>query len=224
MLVLCISERDNDARTLWDYMQCHQPVADTNCMLVLGGRDDRVAVYAAELAAQRAYNLIIVSGGIAGHNPHLKSWKESTEAAHFLQVMRDHGCTQRVILEERAQNTGENARFVHELLLRQGITVPETIQLVTKPYMERRALATFEAQWPDSSTRWSVSSPGGSLDEYVSSDHDYDETIQKLVGDMDRIIQYPTLGFQSNQAVPEAVMKAFERLKQAGYTTYVLKK
>lgn len=215
---------DSDARTLWDYMQCQQPVADTNSMLVLGGRDDRVAIYAAELAARREYDLIIVSGGVAGHNPHLKSWKEPTEAAHFLQVMRDHGCAQEVILEEEAQNTGENAHFVHALLRRRNIAMPKTMQIVTKPYMERRALATFEAQWPEPSTSWFVTSPGGSLDEYVSHEHDYEETIQKLVGDLDRIIQYPALGFQSQQDVSDATIEAFERLKHAGYTAYVLKK
>jgi hypothetical protein len=41
--------------------------------------------------------------------------------------------------------------------------------------------------------------------------------IAQMVGDLDRVITYPALGFTIEQDVPEAVMAAFEALVDAGY-------
>lgn len=40
---------------------------------------------------------------------------------------------------------------------------------------------------------------------------------------MHKIIVYPTLGFQSEQPVPDNAKHAFDALVAAGYTKYLLK-
>jgi uncharacterized SAM-binding protein YcdF (DUF218 family) len=53
-----------------------------------------------------------------------------------------------LILEPRATNTGENVRFVQQLLLRHPDMIqPISIILVQTPFMGRRCLATFLKQW-----------------------------------------------------------------------------
>ena len=213
----------DDIDTLWRYMQCHEVPGDADCLLVLGSRDDTVASYAAELAQSYSYGTVVVSGGAVEHNPSLDRWPEATEAAHFAAHMAHSGYHGAIVLEERARNTGENARFTYELLRQRDISAPNAVQIVTKPYMERRAKATFEAQWPDDMTRFRVVSRPHAFSDYIAEGHDADEITHKMVGDMQRIIVYPTRGFQSLQHVPQHVHEAYTRLIAAGYTKHLLK-
>ena len=212
------------ADTLWHYMQCHEPARSADCLFVLGGRDDRVATYAAHVAAKHTYSLVMISGGVAEHNPQLRSWKESTEAAHFAHIMLQAGYRGRLLLEEAAKNTGENAIYGYKKLQEGEFVMPRSIQFVCKSYMERRAKATFEAQWPDKSTQFYVTSPHNSLHDYVNDEHTLDETVHKMVGDMQRIIEYPAMGFQSMQRVPDEAYRPYEELVEAGFTKYCIQK
>lgn len=53
------------AEIIWKYMLLGQPVMPADCMLVLGSRDERVAVYAAELSQKYTFGHIVISGGIS---------------------------------------------------------------------------------------------------------------------------------------------------------------
>ena len=43
-----------------------------------------------------------------------------------------------------------------------------------------------------------------------------------LIGDLHRVVVYPALGFQVEQAVPAAVIEAMRRLVDAGYGARLL--
>jgi hypothetical protein len=45
-----------------------------------------------------------------------------------------------------------------------------------------------------------------------------------MVGDLQRLREYPARGYQIPQAIPAAVWKAFERLVELGYTKHVMEK
>ena len=214
---------DQDVDILWNYMQLHQAPAKADCLLVLGSYDDRVAIYAAELAQKFHYWYVVVSGGL-GHVGDLleTSWQEPTEAEHFEVVMRRAGYTKPIMLEKESMNTGENASNTFKILQNMDSPMPLTIQLVTKTYMERRAIATFEAQWPDKDATFRVCSPPSSFDEYMKDPATRDKTINVMVGDMHRILEYPKAGYQSHQHVPEEVHAAYTRLVAAGFTKRLL--
>lgn len=208
----------NDSKLLWDYMQLGQPIRAADLLLVLGSRDDRVAVCGAAIAQQFHYWYVVVTGGAPPHNRMLASWPEPTEAEHFAAVMKANGYAKSIMLETAAHNTGENARNTFRLLQATNQPMPLTIQIVTNPWMERRALATFEAQWPDRDATFSVTSPNLTFAQYCPDDQKRDEIINVLVGYMQRIMTYPALGFQTKQAIPAAVHAAYTRLVAAGYT------
>ena len=214
---------DQDIEILWQYMQLHQAPGKADCLLVLGNRDDRVATYAAELAQKYHYWYVVVSGGVAAHNDVATNWPEPTEAEHFAAIMNRAGYTKPILLEKEAHNTGENAIKSFALLQGLNTPMPLTIQLVTKTYMERRALATFEMQWPDKDATFTVTSPALQFSEFVSEVHGRDQNINIMVGYMHRIIEYPSLGYQSKQPVPADVRAAYTRLVAAGYTKDLLK-
>jgi uncharacterized SAM-binding protein YcdF (DUF218 family) len=214
---------DEAVATLWDYMQLGQTREAVDVMVVLGSRDDRVASYAAGLLRRGIAPRCLVSGGAAQANDLLvASWREGTEAEHFVNVMKATGIgTGKVLIEDRSTNTGENARFSYGAL--KAVEIPvRSLLIVTKPYMERRALATFEAQWPNKATKLHVTSQGGSIEQYCNEQHPYEDVVNIMLGDFQRIIEYPKLGYQSKQPVTTELLGAFEALKLAGFTKHLL--
>jgi uncharacterized SAM-binding protein YcdF (DUF218 family) len=130
----------------------------------------------------------------------------------------------RILIENRSTNTGENVLFTRELLARMGLD-PGTLIVVQKPYMERRSYATFKKVWPEKEVL--VTSPQVSLDEYFATYSNdalsKDDVISIMVGDLQRVKLYPEKGFQIAQEIPSDVWDAFEALVQAGYNRHLIK-
>ncbi len=185
-----------DAKIIWDYMLMHHKLVASDVLLILGSRDDRVASYAAALYKKGLAPTILVSGGVSLKNTTAKLWAESTEAEHFASIMQKAGVPAVAILEENeATNTGENIIKSYALLKLKAIKVKSLI-LVHKPYMERRAYGAFKKQWPDKKTNIRVNSPPIKFDSYFNENQPFEPTLQVMVGDLERIIQYPDLGFE----------------------------
>lgn len=89
--------------------------------------------------------------------------------------------------------------------------------VVQKPYMERRAYATFKKIWPEMEVI--VTSPPISFRDYTTAFHSKDEIINIIVGDLQRIKMYADLGYQIPQIIPEDVWAAYEELVALGYTS-----
>lgn len=212
------------AQTLWNYMKLGGRPQNADLLLVLGSIDERVAGWAAELSLRYNYSCVMFSGGIAHEGDLLaKSW-EGSEAQHFYKVfLASGGCAERVILEEQAQNTGQNVLFSYKLLHEQGFGATiRKVQLVTKPYMERRAMATFACQWPVPQPSFFVTSPNLTFKNYPNDQQPYEKLLNIMVGDMQRIIDYPSRGWQIEQKIPKSVMEAYNLLASAGHTEHNL--
>ena len=88
--------------------------------------------------------------------------------------------------------------------------------------MERRTYATFCKQWI--SPKFLVTSPEISYEDYAKDDNEFKiRFINLMVGDLIRIKEYPSLGFQIEQDIPEDVWEAGQRLIELGFNKYVLK-
>ncbi len=69
-----------------------------------------------------------------------------------------------------------------------------------------------------------VTSPSLSYEEYFTTDTVFKKRfINVMVGDLLRIKEYPKLGFQIKQNIPEDVWQAGQELIKLGFDTYVLK-
>lgn len=204
---------------VWEYHQLHMKLPEeVDVMVVLGSADDTVARYAASVAAKVRTKAVIITGSSAHHGELAGrlGWEEPSEAEHFAAVMRMHGYTGPLLLETEARNTGQNAVLTAILLEAQSMK-PKDLLIVTKPYMERRALRTFEKQWP-MQTVFYVTSVGGTFDQYTKTSQSYEHTVKSMTGDLERIISYPALGFMTESEVPEAVERSLAVLQQAGFT------
>jgi len=205
------------ARVVWDYHHVGHALRESDCILVLGSHDTRVAERAAEVFLEGWAPLLVCSGHLGALTRGM--WSRS-EAEVFAEVAVARGVPrERILLEKRSTNTGENVDFCRRLLADQGLE-PRTAIAVQKPYMERRTLATFEARWPELDVR--VTSPQIAFDDYPSGDIRSEDVIHIMVGDLQRLLVYGRKGWSSPQAVPSEVREAYERLVAAGYTRRML--
>lgn len=205
------------ARKVWDYHHMNQKLEKADCILVLGSHDIRVAERGAELFLNGYAPLIIFSGGLGKLT---RNWLKS-EADRFAEVAIKMGVPEdKIIIENKSTNTGENILFTKKILAKQGIA-PKKFILVQKPYMERRTYATFKKLW--SEKECIVTSPQISFEDYPNGEISEDDVINTMVGDLRRIKIYPEKGFQIPQEIPDDVWKAYEKLIAAGYTKHLIK-
>jgi uncharacterized SAM-binding protein YcdF (DUF218 family) len=210
------------AERIWDYHQLHHDVSRADAILVLCSHDTVVAERGAELFLEGRAPLLIFSGGRGAITGRL--WEEP-EADLFARIAVGRGVpVGRILVESRSTNTGENVRFTRELLAERHID-PQSFILVQKPYMERRAFATFRTVWPDLPVQ--VTSPRIGFREYLARyTHDAltaDGVISIMAGDLQRIRLYAARGFQIPQEIPADVWAAYEALVAAGYDQHLVR-
>lgn len=206
------------AQQLWDYHHMQHVPEKSDCILVLGSHDLRVANRGAELYLQGWAPLLIFSGGLGNVTKGI--WTE-TEADQFAAIAIQMGVPASAILvENRSTNTGENISFTGELLRAKGLD-PQSFIVVQKPYMERRSYATFKQHWPHK--KLLVTSPQISFTDYPTTDIPLERVINIMVGDLQRIRIYPEKGFQIYQEIPGAIWQAYERLVALGFDKHLVK-
>jgi uncharacterized SAM-binding protein YcdF (DUF218 family) len=199
-------------------MKLDQPLETCDCIIAMGSHDLRVAEHAAQLMLEGWAPLLVCSGGL-GRLTRTR-WRE-TEARKFARIARQMGVPfNHILIEDQSSNTGQNIQFTRNLLESKGCKIRSAL-LVHKPYMERRSLATALKVWPEITYR--LSSPPGAFTDYPNKDISMHELIQVMVGDFQRILVYPRLGFQVPQEVPQEVVKAYEDLLALGYTRDLVK-
>lgn len=209
------------AERLWRYHHMDHGLERSEVVLVLCSHDTAVAERGARLYLEGWAPLLIFSGGLGGITKNL--WSEP-EAEMFAEIARGMGVPdERIVVESRSTNTGENVRFTRRLLAERGIE-PQSLILVQKPYMERRAYATFKNYWPG--PRVVVTSPQVTFEEYLAGYSNRalteDDVVGIMVGDLQRIRLYPEKGFQIPQEIPADVWAAYEELVRAGYDKYLI--
>jgi uncharacterized SAM-binding protein YcdF (DUF218 family) len=206
---------------VWKYHQMNHQLTRADAILVLCSHDTRVAERGAQLFLEGWAPLLIFSGGLGAITRAI--WSEP-EAEQFAAIAVSMGVPRdRILIENRSTNTGENVSFTRQLLADRGLD-PQKFVLVQKPYMERRSFATFKKLWPEKDIV--VTSPRVSLDEYLAGYSNEtlseDDVVSIMVGDLQRVKVYPEKGFQIPQDIPADVWEAFEALVAAGYNRHLV--
>ncbi|KAK1986925.1 DUF218 domain-containing protein [Colletotrichum cereale] len=213
-MALSISQIDLDAKAIYDYHRMGMSLTPATAIFCLCSLDKRVAVHAAQLFLDGYGEYLIYSGGVGK----LTAGRfTEPEAEVFASIARQMGVSDdKIIVEPRSGNTGENVRFTHALLQHRGLDIKSFV-LIQKPYMERRTYATFLKQWPDTATKFTVTSPKLEFEQYPNVENPKDLVVNIMVGDLIRIREYPEKGFQVEQQIPDEVWEANRRLIAAGF-------
>lgn len=113
----------------------------SDVILIPGGSHPQLAERAAKLYHQGIARLILPSGGATSH-------VETTEWEYLRDVLISLGVPQKAIMkEDKATNTFENSRFSWEALQQLRLQ-PKKVVLVCKNYHARRALLTYQIDFP----------------------------------------------------------------------------
>jgi uncharacterized SAM-binding protein YcdF (DUF218 family) len=209
------------AEMIWDYHHVGHELEEADAILVLCSHDTSVAATGARLFLDGWAPLLVFSGGLGAITRTM--WTEP-EADRFARIALQAGVPKdRILIENRSTNTGENVAFTRRLLAERNID-PGRFIVVQKPYMERRSYATFRKLWPEKQVI--VTSPRASFDEYLrtysNSSLSADDVISIMVGDLQRIRIYPRMGFQIDQEIPDEIWAAYEELVRAGYDKHLV--
>lgn len=88
------------------------------------------------------------------------------------------------------------------------------------PYMERRAYGTCRRLWPEAEPL--CASEATPPDAYARAIGDHRLVVEKLVGTLQRVVEYPARGFAVEQYVPGPVRAAYRRLVEDGFTGWLI--
>lgn len=205
------------ALQLWNYHRLAQPLRRCDAAIVLGSHDIGVARYSAELYHGGWFPVLVCSGAM---NPIRPDRFPEGEAAGFRDEAIAAGVpASAILLEPQATNTGLNITLSREVLATAWIR-PRSLMLVCRPYDERRAWATCRRQWPDVDVV--CASQPLSFDDYLDTIGDDGLVIDILVGDLQRIIEYPRRGYAIEQEIPADVQDAYGRLLHDGFTSRLI--
>jgi uncharacterized SAM-binding protein YcdF (DUF218 family) len=114
-----------------------------------------------------------------------------------------------------APKTSENFWLSAELLRDLGLD-PATFLAVTKPYAERRTIATARRRWPGRQVE--VTSEVVSFSDYLSGPIPADRILSHLAGEALRLDAYTATGLiEPGEPVPGSVLDAARSLQASGF-------
>jgi uncharacterized SAM-binding protein YcdF (DUF218 family) len=222
-VTILVVTTETAARKIWGYMLMHQALQKSDVIFVLGSHDTRVAEYAGQLFLDDWAPILLFagSGSIHNHKPGREQFIGTTEAELFADIAMKMGVPkENIIIENASQNTGQNYEFALKKLKDHSID-PKKIILVQKPHMERRTYAAGKIWLPH--IELIVTSPPISFEKYPADAVSKERFINTMVGDLQRIKEYPKRGFQIEQEIPKDVWGAYEYLIAHGYTERLIK-
>lgn len=207
------SEIIKKATVIWEYFASFNQRAKSDAVVVCGSYDLRVCDFACQLIKDDLADVLLLSGNTGNWTGLL--WAES-EASVFNRRALDNGIDPgKIILENKATNTGENIAFAKAKL-----SNAESVTLVSKPNSLLRLHLTAKVVWPD--IVHFVAGPEIRFPEEVSNQVGVIGVVHELVGDIQRIQKYPQLGYQAEQQLPEAVLTAYDYLIDQGFTDHLI--
>ncbi|CAL9612714.1 hypothetical protein SUDANB121_05685 [Nocardiopsis dassonvillei] len=210
-------EQWRQAELIWEYHLMRHEVRRCDAAIALGCNDIGVASYAAKLYLAGYFPTLVFTG--ANSSATVEIFPRG-EAVHFRERALELGVPNAAVLvEPEAANTGQNIAFSRKVLEKNGIA-PTSVFLVCMPYMERRAFATARKLWPE--VEVVCASAPLSLGDYVKEIGDIGLVIDMMVGDLQRVMEYPELGFAIEQEVPLQVQNAYESLVASGFDSRLI--
>lgn len=216
-----INKIDHLAKIIWDYHHMNQKLKKADCLMVLCSHDARVAPRAVEIFKKGFAPYMVITGGLAHQTDLLDTGWDKPEAEVFAEIIIKNGVPEdKIIIETKSANTGENIKFSRALLSKKNLD-PKSFILVTKPYMERRAFATFKKVWLGRDMV--VTSPQISFEKYPNEKLSKDKIINIMVGDLQRIKIYGERSWQIPQKIPVKVWQAYEELVKLGFDKHLVK-
>jgi hypothetical protein len=201
------------ARTLFSWLAVANIPQDAKCDAVIGfGHFDlNIPRRCGQLQQSGAARHIIFTGGIGAGTADLG---EPEANAFLAELTKEYPTTSpiQVIIENRSTNTGENIRFTRDLLegsyadlaFGQGI---HSVLLVANPCRQRRVWLTWRQLLP-SIPAYNAPATGTLEQQELLFASKGQNVISQLLGEFERIRDYPARGWITASPIPNEVTDA----------------
>ena len=207
------------ARVIYDFHFLGLEPSPGEVIVALGTNDLRVASHAVELYHQGFGAWLVCTGGVAHQGDLLETAWPQAEALMYRDVAVASGVpAAHVLVETEATNTAENFVFTRRLLAGRE---PESIVVAVKPFMQRRARATWRVHWPE--VRATFSSPALAFEDYCTPELPLEKMIHIFMGDLQRLWIYGERGWSTKESFPAEVREAFAYLRERGWTRHLVR-
>ena len=196
------------ARLIWDFLGSHGTPSDPEAIVVCCSYDLRVCDFACRQFLDSSASTLLFSGNTGNWTRHL--W-DGPEALVFRERALSRGVSPAAIVTETdSTNIGENILFSRRLL-------PDTsnVCFITKQNTLLRVKLTVPVQWP--SVTASYACPAFEFPGEVSNMVGVFGLINEMVGDLQRILDYPALGYQLPFQLPPEILDAMHYLESQGF-------
>jgi hypothetical protein len=208
------TEASTAEQTLFNWLVLRDSLPRAQCDAVIGfGHFDlSIPRRCAQLVREGAARQIIFTGGIGAGTADLGR----PEADAFAnELAKDHpDLASQAFIENRSTNTGDNIRFTRDLLLASGVPLGDAIKvviLVATPCRQRRVWLTWQKILPEVAA-WNAPP----LTDYASLRVLYaskgEDIRQQLVGEYERIRDYPARGWIAETPISREVAEAAQIL------------
>ena len=201
------------AGAIWSYMSAENFVQNSDAIVICCSYDLRVCDHACQLIAAGYSDTLVISGKSGNWTRHL--WNEPEAEVFFKRALENGISENRILLETKATNFGENIRFSKKL-----VPNAQTVTFVSKPNSLLRIKLAAQAQWPR--VKALVSCPNISFPEEVSNIIGVWGAINEMVGDVERIHKYPDLGYQVKHELPQDILDHWNYLISQGFTEHLM--
>jgi hypothetical protein len=207
---------DDDGRALFDYLYLRDPdVPSVDAVIGFGSFDLKIPRRCLDLYRQGRAPLIVFSGGMGAGTGDLGR----PEAHAFLDEVRARGGVPDgdLVIEDRSTNTGENVAETTRLLEGRGRPFGRkggirSALIVASAYRQRRVDLTCRRHHP--TVRWVNAPPVTTFEDEVEMFAGRGlDLVTALVGEIQRLLDYPSRGFCLPAHVPGDVLAAHERLE-----------
>lgn len=200
------------AASIWMFLNSAKTICPSDCLMLLGSTDKRVASCGGELYRAHMARSVLVSGK-SGRNTRDSS---ESEASGYKRELLNDGVNPDdiLILEEFSTNTKEDFIETKKIYERLQHRFSSGI-IVCQPHAMLRSLATARIQWSEIS--WSVWAPQTTLENFVDRNEVIGRAISELLGEIDRLEAYGAAGDIFLTPIPPHISASCEKLRALGF-------
>lgn len=217
-------EIKNALKEIWDYMKLNQPLEQCDLIIGCGCANLDIPVKCADLLKQGYAPKILFAGGLGKITANKFN---KSEAEIYKDIAISNGIKEEdILIETKSTNTGDNFRFALEILKNNNIK-HDKILIVHKPLNERRTLSCAKQILKDKELY--ITSYDITFEEYFNTldkktIEEIINNISVIIGDIQRLIVYPQLGWQTIEYVPKSIIDKYNYLKSLGFNKYIMSK
>jgi uncharacterized SAM-binding protein YcdF (DUF218 family) len=196
-------------KTIYDFLALSDIPEKADVIFVACGASIEPAWKAAELYKKGYSKYIFVVGKHGTFSD--RSWKEEPALVYKKELLKLNVPGSSLFINPIATNSREEVKMSIEWMKREGVDSKKII-IVDTPKHQMREWATFKKFYHE------IKYINVPADEKLVYDQD---TLDRVVAEVDRLIQYPSEGKTIEVKIPAKVLKAYEFLKPKIKNPYI---